>query len=40
MMENFRQIYLRLCKDHHVEPQECVIEKLKRFERAIFDFSK
>uniref|UniRef100_K1RCY5 Leucine-rich repeat-containing protein 45 n=1 Tax=Magallana gigas TaxID=29159 RepID=K1RCY5_MAGGI len=29
-MEEFRYTYARLCKDNHVEPQECVLSYLKR----------
>lgn len=30
-MEEFRYTYARLCKDNHVEPQECVLSYLKRY---------
>ncbi|CAL1532646.1 unnamed protein product [Lymnaea stagnalis] len=44
MMEDFRHIYVRLCKDHHIDPQECVLEKLKSLEsgsksKAVLDLS-
>jgi hypothetical protein len=29
-MDDFRLAYVRLCKDHHLDPQECILEKLKR----------
>ena len=29
-MEDFRLAYTRLCKDHHIDPQDCVVEKLRR----------
>uniref|UniRef100_A0A0B6ZX13 Leucine-rich repeat-containing protein 45 n=2 Tax=Arion vulgaris TaxID=1028688 RepID=A0A0B6ZX13_9EUPU len=29
MMEDLHHIYVRLCKDHHIDPQDCVLEKLK-----------
>ncbi|KAK3089984.1 hypothetical protein FSP39_008219 [Pinctada imbricata] len=33
-MDDFRHTYLRLCKDNHVEPQDCVLNQLKGFESA------
>lgn len=33
-MDNFRHVYVRLCKDHHVDPQDCVLEKLKSIEKS------
>ncbi|KAK7005347.1 leucine-rich repeat-containing protein 45 [Biomphalaria glabrata] len=44
MMESFRHIYVRLCKDHHIDPQDCVLEKLKSLEvgsksKAVLDLS-
>ncbi|KAL8619252.1 hypothetical protein ACOMHN_050033 [Nucella lapillus] len=33
-MESCRLSYLRLCKDHHIEPQDCVVEKLKNLEHS------
>lgn len=44
-MEDFRLAYVRLCKDHHIETQDCILEKLKSLEhtggkgRATFDLS-
>ena len=34
-MENFRLAYIRLCKDHHIDTQECVVEKLRRLVRTM-----
>lgn len=34
-MEEFRYTYARLCKDNHVEPQECVLSYLKSFESTL-----
>ncbi|XP_005091949.1 leucine-rich repeat-containing protein 45 [Aplysia californica] len=45
MMEDFRHVYIRLCKDHHIDPQDCILEKLKSFElhgsksKAVLDLS-
>ncbi|XP_050392919.1 leucine-rich repeat-containing protein 45 [Patella vulgata] len=33
-MEEFRQTYVHLCKDHHLEIQDCVIDKLKCAEKT------
>ena len=30
-MEEFRYTYTRLCKDNHIDPQECVLSFLKRY---------
>lgn len=30
-MDDFRLAFLRLCKDHHIDAQDCVVEKLKRY---------
>lgn len=30
-MEEFRYTYVRLCKDNHIDPQECVLSFLKRY---------
>ena len=30
-VEKFRQVFLRLCKDHHIEPQENVLNALSRY---------
>ncbi|KAK7111802.1 leucine-rich repeat-containing protein 45-like [Littorina saxatilis] len=44
-MDDFRLAFLRLCKDHHIDAQDCVVEKLKSLEhtggkgRAILDLS-
>ncbi|KAK7501490.1 hypothetical protein BaRGS_00007294 [Batillaria attramentaria] len=44
-MEDFRLAYVRLCKDHHIDPQDCILEKLKSLEytggkgRATLDLS-
>lgn len=44
-MEDFRLAYIRLCRDHHIEPQDCITEKLKSLEytggkgRATLDLS-
>ncbi|XP_046380358.2 leucine-rich repeat-containing protein 45-like [Haliotis rufescens] len=33
-MDDFRQVYVRLCKDNHVEAQDCIVEKLKSLTHA------
>ena len=30
-IEEFRQVYLRLCKDHHVEAQDNVLDALAKY---------
>ena len=35
-MEEFKHTYLRLCKDHRLEPQDCVVNLLKRYCTIIF----
>ncbi|XP_059173712.1 leucine-rich repeat-containing protein 45-like [Physella acuta] len=44
MMQDFRHTYIRLCKDHHIDPQDCVLEKLKSLavgssSKAVLDLS-
>ncbi|XP_076444390.1 leucine-rich repeat-containing protein 45-like isoform X2 [Babylonia areolata] len=44
-MEDCRLSYMRLCKDHYIDPQECIVEKLKSLQhtggkgRSILDLS-
>ena len=34
-LEEFMETYLRLCKDHHIDTQECVIAQVKRYSSHI-----
>ncbi|XP_033749782.1 leucine-rich repeat-containing protein 45-like [Pecten maximus] len=31
-MESFKHVFMRLCKENHIEPQDCVLAQLKSFD--------